>query len=298
MNARNLKSGRSGAIGLVVHDLGNPFAASVASGMKSAAREDGATIFVAFTDGRPDVEKRAVTELRGRVDGVILASALENETSVEWLSSLNLPVVCLEFKPADRYPFDSVLVDNRGGSRAAVQLLIRHGHRRIGMLGGPMNTTPGRERYEGYVDALQDAGIPLSDELVRRADFRERGGYVGALSLLELKDPPTAVFAANNLLSMGALQALRERRIEIPRQISFVGFDDIDSWRLLTPHPTVIARPCEDEGAMAMELLLERINGLEPNSPRRLIMPTRLVVRDSVGPPSVALSRPAEVLTA
>jgi DNA-binding LacI/PurR family transcriptional regulator len=153
------------------------------------------------------------------------------------------------------------------------------------MIGGPMNTTPGRERHQGYANALRDASLPIEDELVRTADFRERGGYEAALALLELKNPPTAIFAANNLLTIGLLQALRERHMDVPRQISFVGFDDLEFWRLLTPYPTVVARPFEDEGAIALKLLLERIRGVEPDSPRRLVMATTLVVRDSVGRP-------------
>jgi len=177
-----------------------------------------------------------------------------------------------------------VLVDNAGGAAAAANHLLDLGHERIGFICGPLDTTPGRGRHEGFRTALEGRGLELDPDCLQIGDFREQSGYQSALRLLALERPPTAVFAANNLMSIGALHAFHELGIRLPDDLSFIGFDDLDLCELLASPLTVIERPMEEQGALAARLLLNRLSGRPGTSRRRIVLETRLVIRRSCAP--------------
>jgi LacI family transcriptional regulator len=174
-----------------------------------------------------------------------------------------------------------VLVDNAEGARSAAGYLAGLGHARIAIISGPLNTTPGRERHDAFVTAVEDLGGQIPDEYRQISDFREGGGYQAMLRLLALPQPPTAVFCANNLMTVGALKALNSMRIRVPQDLSIIGFDDLDLAPLLWPPLTVIDRPTVEQGVLAARLLLARLAGQGDPEPQRVVLSTRLIERAS-----------------
>jgi LacI family transcriptional regulator len=160
--------------------------------------------------------------------------------------------------------------------------MIRLGHSRIAIINGPLVLTTARDRQAGYEQALREAGIAIDERLVVHSDFRQSGGYSGMRQLLELPDPPRAVFAGSNLLTLGALQAIHERHLAIPDEIAIVGFDEMPWAMSLRPPLTTVAQPAFDVGRTAAELLIARVR--EPGLPRRQVtLETKLIVRSSCG---------------
>jgi LacI family transcriptional regulator len=295
--ARSLKSGITHLIALVVPDVSNPFFAEVVKGSEAVSRRAGYNILLVNTDESVEREHELLAALSGRVDGIILAPATERAEAVADLRGTGAPIVFLDRELHGNEDFDCVLVDNAGGARLAAEHLIALGHKRIGLISGPIDTTPGRGRHEGFVDALEQAEIELPPSYVQIADFREQGGYQAALRLLAAEPPPSAIFAANNLMAIGALRALATVGVATPDELSFVGFDDLKLAELLKPSLTVVSRPTEEQGALAMRLLLDRLGGNEDVAARRIMLETQLTVRGSTAAPPELL-RSASTRTA
>ena len=282
--ARSLRSGVHYAIAVVVPDVTNPFFAGLVKGIESVCRSGPYNVFLVNTDESVDLEDSVVADIMHRVDGIILTPATEQDKTPARIKQAGIPVVFADRElPGER--FDSVLVDNAGGGRAAVGYLAGLGHTRIATISGPLNTTPGRERHEGFVVGAEDLGIPLPDEYIQIADFREAGGYQAMLRLLALPEPPTAVFCANNLMTVGALKALYSMRVRVPQDLSIVGFDDLDLASLLWPPLTVIDRPTVEQGVLAARLLLARLAGHGSPEPQRVVLSTSLIERASCTAP-------------
>ncbi len=282
--ARSLKSGVTHSVAVVVPDVTNPFFAAVVKGVESISRQDAYNIFLYNTEESPDREASILGDLYGRVDGVILAPADESEANERRLVDTGIPIVMLDREVGSDGGFDSVLVDSEGGARQAADYLLGLGHQRIGVISGPLETTPGRSRHAGFLGGMESAGIEPDPALVQLGDFREDGGYQATLRLLALESAPTGLFVANNLMTVGALRALHDMRVRVPHEVSIVGFDDLQLAELLSPPLTVIDRPMEAQGALAMRLLLNRLDG-RSETPRRIVLDTRLVIRESCAAP-------------
>ncbi len=289
--ARSLKSGRTSHLALVVPDVTNPFFAAVVKGAESISRQAGYTMVLYNTDESSELESQIILDLPGRVDGVILAPAAEDATGHKRLGEAGIPVVFLDREALPAGQCDTVVVDNLGGAREAAEHLVGLGHRRIAMITGAPDSTPGRERAQGFAAALESWNAALADELVVGGGFREDGGYQAMLRLLALPEPPTAVFATNNLMTFGALRALRDMAISVPAQLSLVGFDDHELAPLLSPALTVVHRPMEEQGVLAMRLLVQRLRGKRSAEPSRIVLATRLIVRESTAAPSTSTTR-------
>ncbi len=182
-------------------------------------------------------------------------------------------------------PTDAVLVDNAGGAIAAARHLLELGHRRIGLVSGPLDTTPGAERHDGFVAACAQADVAV---LVDHGEFRVDGGYQAAMRLFGRADAPTAVLAANNLMTVGLLRALHDLGLRIPDVVSVIGFDDHLLADLLDPPLTVVDRPTETQGAVATRMLLARLSAATSGEGRTVRLDTNLIVRASTAPPKVA----------
>jgi LacI family transcriptional regulator len=282
--ARSLRSGVHYAIGVVVPDVANPFFAALVKGIESVFRPGPYSVFLANSDESSEVEHDVLLEVSRRVDGLVLAPATEAETTPLQLREAGIPVVFVDREVAGG-GFDSVLVDNEGGARAAARHLLDLGHRRVATIAGPTSTTPGRGRLEGFMAELAESGIELPPPYRPEADFREEGGYAAMLGLLALPEPPSAVFVANNLMTVGALKAIHAMRVPIPTGISIIGFDDLDLGALLSPPLTVVHRPMVEQGVLAARLLLSRLVDGSREAPQRVVLPTRLVERQSCGRP-------------
>ncbi|MCY4368566.1 MAG: LacI family DNA-binding transcriptional regulator [bacterium] len=284
--AQSLKSGKTGAIALVVPDVANPFFAAVVRGAESITSQSGQTIFLANTDESDDRETEVIEDLLSRVDGMILAPASENNPNPQRLADAGVPTVLIDREVPSTGGFDTVLIDNDGGARSAVEHLLAKGHERTATIAGSVESTPGRLRLEGYMVTMAEKGIEPPADFVQRGGFKEHGGYQAMMRLLALPDPPTAVFVANNLMTIGALRAIKDIGVKIPDDLSIIGFDDHPFSEILDPPLTVVDRPMEQQGALAMRMLLSRMNEDVPHrATKRVILDTHLVERASCGPP-------------
>lgn len=286
VSARNLRTGRHAAVGVIVPDVTNPFFAALIKGVEQEARTAGLQILLGNSDEDLAQENALIAELSQRTDGIIIAPLVEDGRSAEDVARLRLPVVFVDRESRERRDVDRVMVDNLEGTRLAVAHLAALGHERIAFIGGPLTSTPGRERHAGFCASMAAHRLPVDDSLVVIADFRETGGHDAMCGLWRRTTRPTAVFIANNLMTIGALRALDELNARVPDDISVIGFDDLSFASLLRPPLTVVRRPEVEQGASAARLLLERI-GAEPGAPAvTLTLPVELVVRGSTaGPP-------------
>ena len=280
--ARNLKSGRTGLVALIVPDITNPFFASIVRGAELAAGED-YMIQLINTGEESDREEWAIQQMMGRVDGIIYVPSQEDSRAMSDITDRSLPLVFVDRVIKSFRSIDSVLADNLTGGEIATKHLIDHGHTKIAHISGPLTSTPGKERAAGYSRALKGDGIKEVPNFFIESDFTVLGGYQAMMSLLALPVPPTAVFVANNLLTIGALKALKEKSIKIPEQVAIIGFDDHELTDLIDPPLTVISRDAHFQGAIAMQTLLERIKGGNQFPPKRIKVDVRLLVRGSCG---------------
>jgi LacI family transcriptional regulator len=287
--ARTLRTRQSRVWVLIISDVRNPFFTDMVRGVEDIAYSAGYSLVLC--NAEEDLAKEtsylelAVAE---NVGGVIL-TPVGSATNLAPLMQLGVPVVL-----ADRSlspPFvDSVTVNNAAGAYAAIDHLITGGYRRIACITGPLSKTTGSERYVGYCEALKDADLAEDERLVRVADFREAGGQRAMQELLALDDPPDAVFVANNVMTIGALQAIAKAHLEIPRDIAVIGFDDMSWSSLLRPPLTTVAQPTYDLGVETGRLLLSRLEGYS-GAARTVVLSPSLVVRASSAAKSPAAKR-------
>jgi LacI family transcriptional regulator len=285
--ARNMRSGMARILGLVISDIGNPFFTAVARGAEDVAQKNGYSLVLSNTDENPQREAASLSVMAAeRAAGVIVATTNENGTALRHFQDMGLVVVAIDRHIAGLHT-DSVVVDNESAAHEAVTHLLRLGHKRIAFVGGPTDADTARDRLRGYERALREARVPIVPELVCRGDFREASGLSMTRALLDLQDPPTAIFAVNNLTTIGVLGALRERGIELPAGMSVVGFDDIPTAELLDPPLTVVQQPTYRVGARAADLLIRRLR--EPTATvKEVVRAAKLVVRGSTTDAPVA----------
>ncbi|MDR7485301.1 MAG: LacI family DNA-binding transcriptional regulator [Armatimonadota bacterium] len=283
--ARSMIKGRTQTLGVIVSDNANPFFASVVRGIEDAVLGKGYAIMLCNADEDPAKEAIYLQTVRQkRVDGLVISPSGGPAAALRGLMDSGTPIVQVD-RRLPRLATDAVLTDNRAGVRAAVEHLIRLGHRRIGILSGPRRLYTGRERLEGYLAAMRDAGLPVADGWVQEGNFKEASGYELVGRFLGRGRRPTAIFIANNLMTIGALLGLKEAGVRIPEEMAVVGFDDMDWAPILTPPLTAVAQPGYHLGATAGRLLLERLAQSYRGKPRTVVFQPRLVVRESCGAP-------------
>jgi len=281
--ARALVSRATTTVGLVVGDIENPFFAAAARGLADVMDARGYTVLLANADEDAGRERRAVDALRARqVDGMVVVPA--PGASPEHLAELvtaGVPLVLLD-RAVVGVAADSVLVRNVAGARAAVAHLAGLGHRRIGVVSDSPEITSSAERIQGYRQALRAAGIAPEPGLISIGGPTRDDGEAAALRLLDRADRPTAVFTANNFMTVGALRAARSLGLRIPDDVALVGFDDLDWTTLVQPPVTVVRQPVADLGRVAGERLLRRLEG-DAGPPKRIRLDANLIVRGSCG---------------
>ncbi|MFE5406327.1 LacI family DNA-binding transcriptional regulator [Streptomyces sp. NPDC056580] len=277
--ARNIRvGGPDTTIGLIIPDLANPFFGAVARAIEDTLRERGLTLLVGSSADDPDRE-RALTDkfLARRVSILIVVPSVGADHShLKSHRAVGLPVVFLD-RPGVGLTTDSIVSSNRAGAHDGVAHLIAHRHRRIGFIGDlPLKLYTRRERLAGYRSALQEAGIPYDRSLVTNA-HDQQGAEVATSELLDLADPPTALFAGNNIVAMGIVAELaRSKR----KHVAVVAFDDVSLAGVLEPALTVVAQDPEEIGRTAATTALARLDG-DRTRARTLTVPTRLIVRGS-----------------
>jgi len=283
--ARSLRKGQSLAIGMVVPDSVNPFFAEVAHGIEDTGFAEGYTVVLCNSGGDLERELVYVSKLVERqVDGIVIVAAGLSSERICDLQDRSVPVVVVDRRlNGVAAGVDSVLVDNERGGWLATQHLLELGHRRIGCITGPFDLTPSAERVTGYRRALEEAGIAYDSTLVVRGDFQHASGFTAASQLLSLPGPPTAIFACNDLMAMGAIGAATASGRRVPDDLSIAGFDDVRLAAFTNPALTTIAQPKFEMGKLAASLLVARIKGADIE-PRHYTLDVHLVVRASTGP--------------
>jgi LacI family transcriptional regulator len=280
--ARSLRTRKTLTLACIIPDITNPFYPAFQRGIQDASVRHGYDVLIYNTDGDPEREARVLRSVQqGRVDGVVTVLFHQSAIALRDLLDRGIAVVRFEStrKHAGLWPIDNLYVDNAAAARAVITHLIQRGHTRIGVITGRKGPRPAR--LFGYLHALTEHGIEPDDRLVREGDFQERGAQLAMRELLALTDPPTAIFAVNDLMAIGAILAIREAGLRIPEDIAVTGFDDIPAAQFVHPTLTTIAQHPERLGSRAAEMLLERLNGTAPDHGRCEEMPFELVVRES-----------------
>jgi LacI family transcriptional regulator len=272
------RGGKTQTIGLVLEDVANPFSSALHRAVEDAARERGVLLFAGSCDEDATRERELIGSFRDRrVDGIIVVPAGHDHTYLYEERRAGTALVFVD-RPASHLDADSVLSDNRGGARQAVQHLLAHGHTRIAFLGDLLSISTAEERLSGYIQGLESAGIEVDDALIRTGLRHPDAAAEAARDLLALADPPTALFTGQNLLTIGGVRALRAARME--RQIALIGFDDLSLADMVDPAISVVAQNPHGLGRTAAQLLFRRLDG-DTSPPEHDVLPVELIARGS-----------------
>lgn len=282
--ARNLRARQGSTVGVLIPDIQNLFFTAIVRGIDDEVTKFGYTLLLANSDGSAERERVYLDTFRAEgVAGMLAIPSQNDERAFRQFLETGVPLVILD-RTVPLPNVDLVSVTNREGAAEAVRHLVSLGHRRIAMLAGMEAHNVGSERKAGYFQALEAAGLDADPSLVKDGAFEREAARNATFELLDLPDPPTAIFSGNNTMSLGVLQAVHERHLAVPGDLSIVGFDDMPWQVAMQPPLTCVAQPTYDIGATAARLLLERI--AEPGRPvRRVVLETSLVIRASTGPP-------------
>lgn len=272
------RKGSPSTIGLLIQDVSNEFSASIFRAVEDVAEAHGVTVLASNIDEDPEREL-ALTEnlVSRRVDGLIVVPAREDNDHLALQQRLGVPLVFVD-RPPLFMNADSVVCDNDAGVCAGVLHLMNHGHRRIAFLGEPSAHAPARLRYDGYVRALREGGTTPDPGLVRREIRTEQDAITAVAEVMASRQPPTALFAAHNRLTIGTIRGLRSLGLE--RSVALVGFDDFAMADLLQPAVTVVAQDPVAIGRLGADILFRRIAG-EDFPIQQHVVPTRLIARGS-----------------
>lgn len=281
--AGSLRSARTTMIALSIPDITNPFWPEVARGVQDTLEKSGYTVVMMNNDWNVEREQNHLRRMgQKQFDGLII-----NPTGTlnEDLHALTVPVVVLA--SGEAYPdFDTVSSDSAQAGRLAMEHLISLGHRRIGLIAGPNRRRKSHTHRDTYIRIHEEHRLPVDPDLIVQSEFSEEGGYLAMQELLALPEPPTAVFAVNDIIALGALQAAQVAGLPVPDAISIIGMDDIFAAATTYPPLTTIAKPKYEIGALAASFLLERIDGRVITTPRHPLLPCTLELRGSTAPPA------------
>lgn len=284
-SARALSVGRTGFIGFTMPFVRADYFAAILAGALESAYEQEMRVVLCATHSEHDREVSLIERLvDGATDGAIILLPEESNDELAALRDDGYKFVVAD----PRVPLDggipAVSAAHRAGAKAATDHLLSLGHRRIGHVAGHRGWTASEERIEGYHAALATKGVPHSPELVVEGDFESPSGYAAAQRLLDLPDPPTAIFASNDNMAFGVLQAARERGLAVPGELSVIGFDDAELASMVTPRLTTVRQPLAELGRTAVSLLRRLIEGQRVEA-LRVELATRLVLRESTASP-------------
>lgn len=284
LQARKLVGGRSEIVGLVIQELSNQYNGLVMQGIDEELARVGYELMLHTTHRHKDKEALFVKTLTGSmIDGLLLLLPLDPGSYLAGLREQHFPYVVIDHQGFDDFS-PTVGADSWQGASSAVRYLIELGHRRIAFVAGQSVTSSALDRLAAYRAVLEKHGIAFDPALVQPGEYAQHQGFVAANALLDLPQPPTAIFAANDLSAIGVYEAIRSRGLRIPQDVSVVGFDDIPQAAYMHPALTTVRQPVVEIGRRAVRLLLTYIN--DPDHPtERVVLPTELVIRDSCQPP-------------
>jgi len=281
--ARSLVTKKTKTIGVVVTTIADPFIAEVVSGIEEVANDHGYSVFLANSNADPDREVNVVHSFHERrVDGILVTASRVGALYIPLLAQLKVPIVLINNQHPGEFVY-SVMIDNITASREATQHLIQLGHKRIAYIGDRFGFQSDTERFAGYRQALEMADLPFLPELIAHGDGKPEGAMQATEKLLALPQLPTAIFCYNDMSALGALRVIRAQGLDVPDDISLVGFDDLFIASYTHPPLTTIRQPKRQMGRMAMEILLKLFSGL--NSKNNIKVQGELIVRESTAPP-------------
>jgi LacI family transcriptional regulator len=288
--ARTLQTNRSRIIGLLITDIQNPFFTTLIRGVEDVAQRNGYSVILCNSDEDPVKERQYIEVLCAeRVAGAIVVSTHERQRDLKLFREHNIPIVAVD-RRITNLDTDAVLVDNRRGAREAVAHLLANGYRRIGVISGPLTTTTGRERLEGYRQALQEAGLEPDAQLERYGTFKEESGRQLAHELLDLEPALDALFVGNNLMTLGTLEALHMRNLRVPDDIAVVGFDEMPWAALSAISLTTVTQPVYEIGSTAALRLFQRLQNPDALTRQEIVLVPTLRIRGSSRPRTVPTS--------
>lgn len=282
--ARSLSTKDSRSVGVIIADIENEFFSSMISGISQVADENGYNIHLMNTNEDRKKEHYFLEAVKmQQLAGVIITPVSENDNVTQKkllkMQASGVPVILVD-RDIMGSPFDGVFVDNLAGAYHGVEALVHAGHARIAIITGPETSKPGRERLKGYLNALVDAGLEVRPEYIISGDFKTEKAYQCTRHLLELQEPPTAIFASNNMTTIGCLKYFTEHKLKPGRDISLMGFDDIEILKLIEYKVSVVARDAKQQGIEAMNLMLGKLQDKELQKEQiRLNIPYQVILR-------------------
>jgi len=275
-----LRTKKTGTIGVVIADNRNPFYAEVLNGMEEAAREKNYHIILANTQRDYKKEEEAINLLLAkRVDGLLITPVQDKDDDIKNLIEANIPFVVVG-RDFENIEVDAVYNDEVKGGFLAAEYLIKKGHKRIALIDGFLYKSPAKGRLEGYKKALNKYRIPLDESLISVGDINIEDGYERTKQMLEKNLNFTAIFAYNDMMAFGAMQAIKEKGLRIPEDIGLVGYDDIPFSSLISPPLTTIRLKKQELGVESVKLLFSRINGNRKKT-KKVMLDVELQIRES-----------------
>ena len=283
--ARGLRTKKTYSIGVIISDVTTFFFTSVVRGIEDVASQNGYNVTLCNSDEDSQKEREYLEELyKRKVDGIIVSATGKNTAYLKRLIRGGTPVVLVDrrLKEIDTI---QVVVDNEWGAYEAIEHLIKLGYRRIGVINGLSGIMTSEERFSGYLKALRESGLPVDEELIKYGDFRMEKGKEAMLKFLKMGRPPQAIFVTNEVMTTGALLALRENGVSIPKEMAIVGFDDPVWAPLIQPPLTAVRQPSYSIGTIASQALLQKIGNRSRGKPNHeeIVLKPKLVIRESCG---------------
>jgi len=281
--ARSLQTRRTRTIGMLIPDIAGPFYAKVVRGAEDVLRREGYSLILGNTYNDVDEQSRYLSVFRSKqVDGLLLFVAAGDESEVRRLVEKKRPVVFVGRTPHG-FQADSVTADNVKGARLATEYLLEKGHRHVAIITGHLSLSTSSDRVTGYRQAFRKRKLPVREDCIAEGDWTAESGWRETLRLMDLEEPPTAIFVSNFLMTTGLLRALRSRGIECPGQVEVVSSDDSEWYDAFSPAITTVVQPSYEMGELAAELLLLRIR--DPRREfERIVLAPELKIRAEAAP--------------
>jgi len=277
---RNINKTKTNLIGVIVSDITNPFFTQIVRGIEDVLSFAGYSLLLCNADESQEKETHYLKVLQDkRVDGIILVPAGGDHRGIREISDKGIPIVLID-RLIEGLEVDAVVIDNTSGAYEGVSHLISEGYKRIGIIIGPLVIMTAKERLEGYKRALQDGGIEFDEDLVEYGEYTQDGGYRAAKRLIERANPD-ALFVTNNVMTTGALLAIKELGLKIPEEIGIVGFDDLEWAPLVDPPLTTISQPIYSIGSTSAQLLLRSLGRSSKLRKEVVVLKPKLIVRES-----------------
>ncbi|RMQ43199.1 LacI transcriptional regulator [Pseudomonas cichorii] len=287
--ARSLKAKTTSTIGLLIPNGTNPYFAELARGIEDHCERNGFCVILCNSDDNPEKQRNYLRVLlEKRVDGLIVSSVGGDVSIAGGLAEVRTPMVIVD-RELEGIDADMVRIDHEQGAYLATRHLLDLGHEHIACIGGPLNTVVTEMRFVGYRRAMHEAGIEVQPDWMLHSEFSSVAGYESAVALLD-SQPPTAIFAGNDVMAIGVLRAAAERNIRVPRDLSVIGFDDIQMSRYVYPALTTVGQSIMQLGETAAEMLLSRLAESSTGAIRKRLVTPNVVVRESTAPPNNAFN--------